>query len=71
MDGPTGVKLARGIQIRVLAHLNVGFGPLSFHIFQHPPLAAMPGLDPLLRPLEDSEQPFGAAIQVTDRKSVV
>ena len=66
MDGPTGVKLARGIQIRVLAHLNVGFGPLSLHVFKHASLPTVPRLHPLLRPLENSQQPLGAAADASE-----
>ena len=63
MAGSAGLRLARGIEIRVLAHLNVGLGPLPLDVFKHPPLAPVSRLDSLLGPLECGQSPFWIAIE--------
>ena len=46
-----------------MAHLDVGLGSLPFDVFQDPSLATVPGLHPLLGPLERLEQRFGIAAE--------
>ena len=57
-DGVFARKLARRVEVRVLAHLDMRLGLLPLHVFQRSPLAAMPCLDPLLSPLEEGDEAF-------------
>lgn len=58
------VQLAGSIQIWILTHLNVRLGLLPLHIFKRPPLPPVPGLDPLLGPLEEGDQPLGVSAEL-------
>ena len=64
MDGVFAIKLARGVEVGILAHLDVGLGFLPLHIFKRSALPPVSGLDPLLGTLKEGDQPLGVPAEL-------